>query len=108
MLISWSTQKRLGILPPGWPWEDYSKRGGVNFDHMDISRSSRVQKMEAEKQWPPKEWPMKLQKICEKFADILVDELKAIKRLKVPDMEVRLKAGTTSYICTRARPVSVH
>ena len=29
MLLSWATQKRLGILPAGWPWEDYSGKNVV-------------------------------------------------------------------------------
>ena len=32
MLLSWATQKSLGILHMTWPWEDYSMMGGVNLD----------------------------------------------------------------------------
>ena len=45
MLLSWATQKSLGILPMNWPLHDYSRKGGVDLDHLDITNSGRVRKI---------------------------------------------------------------
>ena len=107
MLLSWSTQKRLGILPMGWPWEDYSERGGVKGENIE-TRPGRIRKATTEKTWPPQEWPKRLIDLCEAYFDVLVDKLRPQERLKVPDMTVTLKPGTKPFFCTRARPVPIH
>ena len=75
----------MGILPMGWPWEDYSKKGGVSLDHLNIKDNSKVRKINTAKSWPPEEWPKRLKALCESYSDMLINELKSNKWLKVPD-----------------------
>ena len=107
MLLSWATQKRLGILPAGWPWEDYSERGGVRRTTMGDG-PLRIRKITTDQTWPPQDWPQRLRSLCEEYSDMLVDELRPQERLKVLDMTVTLKPGTKPFFCTRDRPVPIH
>ena len=74
MLLSWATQKSLGILPAGWPWEDYSGKGTAR--RMSVKNTDmRIRKITATDIWPPPEWPRRLRDLCEEYSDVLVDEL---------------------------------
>ena len=74
MLLSWATQKRLGILPPGWPWEDYSSKDVVRWAGLE-SKPMKIRKVTTTEVWPPQDWPRRLRNLCEEYSDVLVNEL---------------------------------
>ena len=72
LLLSWNTQKFLGILPMGWPHELYARSVGPR----KLCGEPDPIKVEVP-EWPPPHFSTKMKLLCEKYADVLVDELKS-------------------------------
>ena len=87
LLLSWSTQKFLGILPPSWPWELHARSAGLAPRKL-CSEPNPV-KIDVP-EWPPPHLSSRMREICEIYSDVLVDELKCGEKMWTPPMDVRL------------------
>ena len=70
LLLSWSTQKFLGILPQGWPHELHARSVGVG--PWKLCGEPDPVKVEIP-EWPPPHFSTKMKKLCEQYSDVLVD-----------------------------------
>ena len=105
LLLSWSTQKFLGILPQGWPHELHVR--SVSVGPRKLCGEPDPVKVEVP-DWPPPHFSTKMKNLCEQFSDVLVDELKSGQKMYCPPMDVRLKENYQPYICKKPRPTPIH
>ena len=103
--MSWNTKKFLGILPMGWPHELYARSVGVG--PRKLCGEPDPIKVEVP-EWPPPHFSTKMKLLCEKYSDVLVDELKSGEKMYCPPMDVRLKENYKPYICKKPRPTPIH
>ena len=59
-------------------------------------------------EWPPPHFSTKMRELCEKYSDVLVEELRAGEKMYCPAMDVRLKEGYKGYICKKPRATPIH
>merc|ERR1712041_10746 len=88
LLLSWSTQKFLGILPQSWPHELFVKSVGMGPRKL-CGASNPVKKEVPD--WPPPHFSSKMKRLCEKYADVLVEELPPGQNMYCPAMDIRMK-----------------
>ena len=103
LLLSWNTQKFLGILPMNWPHELHARAVGPR----KLCNDPEPIKIEVP-EWPPPHFSSKMRELCDRYSDVLVDELKAGEKIFCPEMEIRLKEGYKGYICRKPRAVPFH
>ena len=83
LLLSWNTQKFLGILPMGWPHELYARSVGPR----KLCGEPDPIKVEVP-EWLPPHFSTKIRLLCEKYNDVLVEELKSGEKMYCPPMDV--------------------
>ena len=105
LLLSWSTQKFLGILPQSWPHELFVK--SVGMGPRKLCGASNPVKIEVP-DWPPMHFLSKMKRLCEKYADVLVEELPPGTKMYWPAMDIRMKENFQLYICKKPRPTPIH
>ena len=81
LLLSWSTQKFLGILPRSWPHE--LRVRSVSVGPRKLCGTPNPIKIETP-EWPPPHFSTKMKELCEKYSDILVDELPPGQKMFCP------------------------
>ena len=105
LLLSWSTQKFLGILPQSWPHELFVK--SVGMGPRKLCGASNPVKIEVP-DWPPPHFSSKMKRLCEKYADVLVEELPPGTKMYCQAMDIRMKENFQPYICKKPRPTPIH
>ena len=105
LLLSWSTQKFLGILPQSWPHELHVR--SVSVGPRKLCGVPDPVKVEIP-DWPPPHFSTKMKDLCEKYSDVLVNELQSGQKMYCPPMDVRLKENYQPYICKKPRPTPIH
>ena len=100
VLLSWSTQKFLGILPKSWPHELHVRSVGVSVGPRKLCGAPEPIKIEAPI-WPPAHFSKAMRELCEEFDDILVDELPPGQRIYCPEMDIRMKDDYKPFICKK-------
>ena len=103
LLLSWNTQKYLGILPMNWPHELHARAVGPR----KLCNDPEPVKIEVP-EWPPPHFSSKMKELCERYSDVLVEELRAGEKIYCPEMEIRLKEGYKGYICRKPRATPLH
>ena len=105
LLLSWSTQKFLGILPPSWPWELHARSVGVA--PRKLCNTPTPEKIKIP-EWPPAHFSSRMKEVCEMYSDILVDKLKSGKKMFTPPMDVRMWDRYQGFICKKPCPAPLH
>ena len=58
--------------------------------------------------WPLPHFSTKMKKLCEKYSDVLVEELPPGQKMYCPAMDIRMKENFQPYICKKPRPTPIH
>ena len=58
--------------------------------------------------WPKPEWPQELKDLCNKFSDVLVEELSQAQNIECPPMDVELQAGAKPFFARKPRKTPLH
>ena len=97
LLISWSDQKKLSILPISWPEVMPSEercRGVVRTEVADA-------------EWPAA-WSNKMKGLLNKFDDRFKDNLEEDSRLVGGELHLKLKPDATPFQTTRVQKLNYH
>ena len=105
LLLSWSTQKFLGILPTSWLWELHTRSTGLAL--RKLCNDPNPVKI-AIPEWPPRPFSTRMREVCEAYSNVLVEELKTGEKMYTPPMEVRLREGYQGFICKKPRATPLH
>ena len=87
----------------GWPHELYARSVGPR----KLCNEPEPIKIEVP-EWPPPHFSTKMRLLCEKYSDVLVEELKAGEKMYCPAMDVCLKENYKGYICKKPRATPIH
>ena len=102
-LMSWHTQRVLGILLGGWPHKSFKiRKANVTICPKKHSLPSPPKPVEEQKPWPPPEWDPKFKEMISQYSDVLVDELSKGETILALTEPTKLKPDAKPYKAKRA------
>merc|ERR1712089_58062 len=107
VLLSWSTQKFLGILPRSWPHELHVRSVGVSVGPRKLCVAPDPIRIQTPT-WPPPHFSQDMRDLCLRYEDVLVEEIPPGRRMYCPEMDIRMKPEYTPFICKKPHPTPLH
>ena len=99
LLISWSDQKLLSILPASWPEV-------VTHEAEEMCRGV-VRTEETNAEWPAS-WSKKMKELLDNYDDRFKDNLEEDSRLVEGELHLKLKPDITPFQTTRVQKLNYH